>query len=117
MSEAARHSITSEGARAGLRRMSSLSCAGICMCRALWILGADEPWYRYNTFLYVHEKALDRIPPTVRRMQLRRDELIADLAQLASRLRNPTFRYLPQPFVRPIARLEQATVRIGMPPN
>jgi hypothetical protein len=59
---------------------------------------AIEPWYRYNTLLYVHEKALDRIPPTIRRMQLRRDELIADLAQLASRLRNLTFRYLPQPF-------------------
>jgi hypothetical protein len=78
---------------------------------------AIEPWYRYNTFLYVHEKTLDRIPSTGRRIRLRRDELIADLAQLASRLRNLTYRYLPQPFVRRIARLEQARVQIGMPPN
>jgi hypothetical protein len=78
---------------------------------------AIEPWYRYNTFLYVPEKALDRIPPTVRRMQLRRDEPIADLPQFASRLGNPTFGYLPQPFVPRIASLEQVAVRIGMPPN
>jgi hypothetical protein len=30
-----------EEARAGLRGMSSPSCEGICMCRALWILDAD----------------------------------------------------------------------------
>ena len=71
-----------------------------------------EPWYRYNTFLYVHEKALDRIPPTVRRMQVRRDELIADLAPLAWRMRNFMFRYLPQPVVQRIARLKHAMVRI-----
>jgi Methyltransferase domain len=73
---------------------------------------AIEPWYRYNTFLYVHEKALDRIPPTFRRMQLRRDELIADLAPLAWRMRNLTFRYLPQPIVQRIARFKHAMVRM-----
>jgi hypothetical protein len=73
---------------------------------------AIEPWYRYNTFLYVHEKALDRIPPTVRRTQLRRDELIADVAPLSWRLRNLMFRYLPQPTVQRIARLKHAVVRM-----
>jgi len=73
---------------------------------------AIEPWYRYNMFLYVHEKALDRIPPMLRRMQLQRDELIADLAPLAWRLRNLTFRYLPQPIVQRIARLKHAVVRM-----
>jgi SAM-dependent methyltransferase len=73
---------------------------------------AIEPWYRYNTFLYVHEKALDQIPPTVRRMQVRRDELIADLAPLGWRMRNFTFRYLPQPVVQRIARLKHAMVRM-----
>jgi hypothetical protein len=73
---------------------------------------AIEPWYRYNTFLYVHQKALDRIPPTVRRMQLRRDELIADVAPLSWRLRNLMFRYLPQPTVQRIARLKHAAVRM-----
>jgi hypothetical protein len=71
-----------------------------------------EPWYRYNTFLYVHEKALDRIPAAFRRMQLRRDELIADLAPLAWRMRNLTFRYLPQPIVQRIARVKHAVVRM-----
>jgi hypothetical protein len=78
---------------------------------------AIEPWYRYNTFRYVDEKPVDRIPSTGRRICLRRDELIADMAQLASRLRNVRFRYLPQPFFRRIARLEQSLVWICMPPN
>jgi SAM-dependent methyltransferase len=73
---------------------------------------AIEPWYRYNTFLYVYEEALDRIPPTVRRMQVQRGELIADLAPLAWRVRNLTFRYLPQPVVQRIARLKHAMVRM-----
>jgi Methyltransferase domain len=71
-----------------------------------------EPWYRYNTFLYVHGKALDRIPPSFRRTKLRRDELIADFAPLTWRLRNLTFRYLPQPVVQRIARLKHAVVRM-----
>lgn len=37
---------------------------------------AIEPWYRYNTFLCVDEKAVDRIPSTVRRICLRRYEVI-----------------------------------------
>ena len=71
-----------------------------------------EPWYRYNTFLYVHETALNRLPPSFRRMQLRRDEEIVDFAPLTWRLRNLTFRYLPQPIVQQIARLKHAVVRI-----
>jgi hypothetical protein len=73
---------------------------------------AIEPWYRCNVFLYVDEKGLDRIPPAFRRMQLRRDELIADLAPLAWRMRNLTFRYLPQPIVQRIARFKHAVVRM-----
>ena len=73
---------------------------------------AIEPWYRYNTFLYIHETALDRMPRAFRRAQLRRDELIADLAPLAWRLRNSAFRYLPQPIVQRIARLKHAMVRM-----
>jgi hypothetical protein len=71
-----------------------------------------EPWYRYNTFLYVHETAIDRIPLALRRMQLQRDELIADLAPLTWRLRNLMFRYLPQRMVQRIARLKHVVVRM-----
>jgi hypothetical protein len=78
---------------------------------------AIEPWYRYNMFLYVHEKDLDRVPPTLRRMQLRRDELITDFAPLVWRLRNSTLRCLPQPVVQRIARFKHAVLRIGLLPG
>ena len=73
---------------------------------------AIEPWYRYNMFLYVHEDALDRIPPNFRRMRLRRDEVIVNFAPLTWRVRNLTFRYLPQPVVQRIARLKHTMVRM-----
>lgn len=72
---------------------------------------AIEPWYRYNMFLYVHQEALDRIPPIFRRMRLRRDERIANFAPLGWRLRNSTLRHLPQPIVQRIARMKHAMIR------
>jgi hypothetical protein len=83
-----------------------------CLRTNIINIRAIEPWYRYNTFIYVHETALERIPATFRRMQLRRDDRIADLAPLAWRLRNSTLRYLPQPIVQRIARLKHAMVRM-----
>jgi SAM-dependent methyltransferase len=80
-------------------------------------IGAISPWYRYNTFLYARGSALDRIPEEFRRMQLRRDEPITDLAPLVWRLRNLTFRYLPQPLVQRIARFKHAVVRSGLLPG
>jgi hypothetical protein len=71
-----------------------------------------EPWYRYNTFLYVDEKAVDKIPLTFRQMQVPREEIIADLAPIAWRLRNSALRWFPQPVVQRIARLKHAMVRM-----
>jgi hypothetical protein len=78
---------------------------------------AIEPWYRYNIFLFVHESAISRIPETIRCTQLRRTERIADLAPLPWRLRNLTFRYLPQLLVQRLARIKHAAVRAGSKPN
>jgi Methyltransferase domain len=83
-----------------------------CLRTNIIHIRAIEPWYRYNTFLYVHQTALERIPATFRRMQLRRDDLIADFAPLAWRLRNLTIRCLPQPIVQRIARLKHAMLRM-----
>ena len=83
-----------------------------CLRPSIVNIRAIEPWYRYNTFLYVHERSLDRISPAFRRTQLRRDEPIADLAPLAWRLRNLTFRCLPQPTVQRIARLKHTMLRM-----
>jgi SAM-dependent methyltransferase len=78
---------------------------------------AIEPWYRYNTFLFVHESALSRIPESVLQTQIGQSERVADLAPLSWLLRNLTFRYLPQPLVQRIARLKHAMVRAGLRPK
>jgi hypothetical protein len=73
---------------------------------------AIEPWYRYNMFLYVHQKAPDLIPPAFRRMQLRRDDPIVDFAPLTWRIRNLILRHLPQSIVQRIVRMKHAVVRM-----
>jgi SAM-dependent methyltransferase len=78
---------------------------------------AIEPWYRYNIFLFVHERAISRMPETIRCTQLQRTERVADLAPLLWRLRNLTFWYLPQPLVQRLARVKHAAVRAGSKPS
>jgi SAM-dependent methyltransferase len=70
-----------------------------------------EPWYRFNSFLFAHEGAFDRLPETIRQTQLLADQPIADLAPLSWHMRNLSFRYLPQPLVQRLARLKHAAVR------
>jgi hypothetical protein len=72
------------------------------------------PWYRYNTFLFAHQRAIDSIPETVRQTQIHQNEPVVDLAPLPWRLRNLIFRYLPQPLVQRIARAKHAAVRSGL---
>jgi len=74
-----------------------------------------EPWYRYNTFLFVHENAIDEVPLAVRGYQISKDAHIPAIAPLPWRLRNSVLRRLPQPFVQRIARLKHAAVRAGIP--
>jgi len=78
---------------------------------------AIEPWYRYNIFLFVNQRGVSRLSETIRRTQLERTEPIADLAPLPWRLRNFTFRYLPQPFVQRLARIKHVAVRAGLTPK
>jgi SAM-dependent methyltransferase len=77
-----------------------------------------EPWYRYNTFLFVRENALAKVPPAVRSHQIRKGEPIPGFAPLVWRVRNSILRLLPQQTVQRIARLKHAAVRAGLPfPN
>lgn len=77
-----------------------------------------EPWYRYNTLLFVHKDALWKIPAAVRNHEIREPDPVPDLAPPTWRLRNSVLRCLPQSLVQRIARLKHAAVRAGLPvPN
>jgi hypothetical protein len=70
-----------------------------------------EPWYRYNSLLFVHDDATDRMPGAVKRMRLPPDEPIPDVASLPWHLRNLMLRNLPQSVVQRIARIKHAAFR------
>jgi SAM-dependent methyltransferase len=73
------------------------------------------PWYRYNTFLFAHKNALDRLPQAVRDCEISKFAFIPSVAPLHWRLRSSVLRRLSQPFVQRIARLRHAAVRAGIP--
>jgi SAM-dependent methyltransferase len=77
-----------------------------------------EPWYRYNTFLFVRKNALGRIPPLIRSHEVPEGRCISNSAPLSWRFRNSVLRRLPQPLVQHIARFKHAAIRAGLPvPN
>lgn len=76
------------------------------------------PWYRYNTLLFVHRDALEKIPAMIRSYEVPEQERIQNFAPPLWRLRNSILSHLPQPLVQRIARFKHAAVRAGLPvPN
>ncbi len=77
-----------------------------------------EPWYRYNTFLFVRKNALERMPDLIRSHEVAEGRRIPNVAPLHWRLRNSVLSRLPQPLVQHIARFKHAAIRAGFPiPN
>jgi SAM-dependent methyltransferase len=70
-----------------------------------------EPWYRYNTLLYVRGDALERLPDALKEAEVPQGEPIAELAPLAWRTRNAIVRVLPQPAVNAMVQLKHAWIR------
>lgn len=70
-----------------------------------------EPWYRYNTLLYVKGDALDRLPAVVRDREIREGDEIPDVSPLAWRTRNAIIRNLPAPFVAKLVDLKHSVSR------
>jgi SAM-dependent methyltransferase len=62
-----------------------------------------EWWYRYNTLLYVHERACAALPPAVLRSEIAPGAPIPDLSPLSMRLRKLALRALPQTAVSHLA--------------
>ena len=65
------------------------------------------PWYRYNTFVYVHRDRLAAMPPAIQRLQVPADQRIPDVAPVSYRLRRMVIRTLPAWAVNELAVLKK----------
>lgn len=68
-----------------------------------------EPWYRFNTILYVSLERLDSLPERIRRTRIPDDEPIRDVSPVLYRLRKKVTALLPVPAVTAIAKLKERT--------
>lgn len=71
---------------------------------------AVEPWYRYNTFLFMRGAALDRVPVDLLQTEIPRDQPIPILAPLSWRVRNAILAQLPRRSTHQLALLKHRLV-------
>jgi SAM-dependent methyltransferase len=74
-----------------------------------------EPWYRYNTLLYVRGEALARLPSSV--LSSRVEGEPTELAPLTWRARNAVLGSLPKPIVNALVQAKHAWGRKFRPAN
>jgi hypothetical protein len=70
-----------------------------------------EPWYRYNTLLYVRDASVAQLPQAVRDSELSTAAPIPELASRTWRARNAIIRNLPRSAVDALVRLKHAWMR------
>jgi SAM-dependent methyltransferase len=70
-----------------------------------------EPWYRYNSLLYVREDAVSELPEVVQATRIPEGTPIPDVAPVSWRARNAVLRTLPRPLVEALAKLKHEWVR------
>lgn len=70
-----------------------------------------DAWYRFNTLLYVHERAVNRLSAAAQRAALDPTQPVPDLAPLSWRLRRAALRPLPAGLVTSLARLKNRLLR------
>jgi hypothetical protein len=74
---------------------------------------AIDPWYRYNTLLYVRRDTLPGMSAQLQADQIPDGRELPDLAPLGYRLRRQLLRRLPVPLMTTIARLKERLTRGG----
>ena len=72
--------------------------------------GDVEPWYAYNTLLYVHHASVDALPEEVRHARVRDHDRIPAVAPVAYRIRCALLRPLPVWAVSRLAVLKHRLV-------
>ncbi|HEY3732188.1 MAG TPA: class I SAM-dependent methyltransferase [Steroidobacteraceae bacterium] len=68
---------------------------------------AIDPWYRYNTLVYVRAELLAALPPALTASVLPDDRRVPDLAPLGYRLRKRLVRHLPLKTMTALARWKE----------
>lgn len=69
-----------------------------------------EPWYRYNTFLYVAEDEVIHVPPAIREAVIPANEAVPSMAPRAYRIRSAIFASLPHSVVTKFARFKHRAI-------
>jgi SAM-dependent methyltransferase len=72
---------------------------------------AIDPWYRYNTLLYVSRGAIARLSVALQASQIPPSRSVPELSPLSYRLRKLLLRCLPVPLMTTIARIKERTAR------
>ncbi len=77
------------------------------------LLGAErdvEPWYRYNTLLYVSSARFEQLPETLRRTRIPDTQPICDVSPAGYRLRKRLTRLLPTSVATAIAKFKERLI-------
>jgi hypothetical protein len=70
-----------------------------------------DPWYRYNTLLYVQRDAMPRLSCALQSSQIPQGQLVPDLSPLGYRIRKQLVRRLSVPLMTAIARMKERGTR------
>ena len=62
-----------------------------------------EPWYRYNSLLFVHDSRVPTLPPAIASSRIADDAPIPDISPLGYQLRKILFRRLPSAMLSRLA--------------
>lgn len=66
-----------------------------------------EPWYRFNTFLYVRESTLQTLPASIRATRVPADQRLRDISPPTYKLRKRLIGLLPVSAMTGIAKLKE----------
>lgn len=69
-----------------------------------------EPWYRYNTFLYVSPEAYQSLAPDVKAHRVAEDDILPDVSPLLYQLRKRLIRLLPVSIATALAKIKERVV-------
>jgi len=69
-----------------------------------------EPWYRYNTFLYVAENRIESLPEHIRATQVPSGTPLVDVSPISYRIRKSLIRLLPVRVMTLLAKLKERHV-------
>ena len=67
-----------------------------------------EPWYKYNSFVYVRRARLDVLPSEMRETLVSNEQKLKDISPVPYRIRKALVRLLPVPAVSMLSRLRIA---------